>query len=105
MDTRQTMKPSLNNPMWIAIMFLASTSTAFSNVRTIGVVALHEPPVLQPKESLQTEQAEWAYAPNVPPPITRKQQKRVVVNWDIEETQAEIAPGVIYDDYWGFNGK
>ena len=114
MDTRQTMKPSLNNPIWIAIFFLAtllvtmrlaSAPTAFSNVRTGSVVALHEPPVLQPKESLQTEQAEWAYAPNVPPPITRKQQKRVVVNWDIEETQAEIAPGVIYDDYWGFNGK
>jgi hypothetical protein len=100
------MKPSIHNPIWVAIMFvatllvtmrLASAPTALSNVRGT-VVTMHQPPLLQPKDSLQTEQAEWAYAPNVPPPITRKEQKRVVVNWDIEETQAEIAPGVIYDD-------
>lgn len=107
------MKPSPNNPMWVAILFVAtllvtmrlgSTPTTFGNVRN-GVVAMHQPPLLQPKDTLKTEQAEWAFAPNVPPPITRKEQRRVVVNWDIEETQAEIAPGVIYDDYWGFNGK
>jgi nitrite reductase (NO-forming) len=27
------------------------------------------------------------------------------VNWTIKEQQAEIAPGVIYDDYWGCEGK
>jgi nitrite reductase (NO-forming) len=27
------------------------------------------------------------------------------VNWTIKESQAEVAPGVIYDDYWGFEGK
>jgi copper-containing nitrite reductase len=107
------MKPSIHNPIWTAILFvatllvmmrLASTPTAFSNVRS-GAVGIHQPPVLEPKDALKTEPAEWAFAPNVPPPITRKDQRRVVVNWDIEETQAEIAPGVIYDDYWGFNGK
>jgi copper-containing nitrite reductase len=28
-----------------------------------------------------------------------------VVKWTIKEGQSEIAPGVIYDDYWGFEGK
>ena len=107
------MKPSANNPMWVAIFFvatlvvtmrLASTPTTFGSIRGT-VIALHQPPALEPKTSLRSEQAEWTFAPNVPPPITRKEQRRVVVNWDIEETQAEIAPGVIYDDYWGFNGK
>jgi copper-containing nitrite reductase len=59
---------------------------------------------LQPKASLPTEPAAWSLAPLVPAPITRKYQARVVVNWEIRETKAEIAPGVIYDDYWAFEG-
>jgi copper-containing nitrite reductase len=59
---------------------------------------------LQPKASLPTEPAAWSLAPLVPAPITRKYQARVVVNWDIREMKAEIAPGVIYDDYWAFQG-
>jgi nitrite reductase (NO-forming) len=61
--------------------------------------------VLQPKATLKTENALWSHAPMVPPPITRKEQRRVVVNWEVKETQAEIAPGVIYTDYWTFEGK
>jgi nitrite reductase (NO-forming) len=63
------------------------------------------PLVLVPKAQLQTEPAEWAFAPNVPAPITRKEQRRVVVSWSVKETSAEIAPGVIYDDFWAFEGK
>ena len=60
---------------------------------------------LQPKASLKTEPAQWSHAPLVPAPITRKDQRRLVVNWTISETKAEIAPGVIYDDYWTIEGK
>jgi len=60
--------------------------------------------VLQPKASLVTEPGQWSIAPQVPPPITRKDQRRLVVNWQILETKAEIAPGVTYDDYWAFEG-
>jgi copper-containing nitrite reductase len=59
---------------------------------------------LEPKAKLPTEPAAWSLAPQVPAPITRKYQARVVVNWEIRETKAEIAPGVIYDDYWAFEG-
>lgn len=61
--------------------------------------------VLEPKASLQVEPAPWTHAPMVPPPITRKQQRRLVVNWEVRETKAEIAPGVIYESYWAFEGK
>jgi len=60
---------------------------------------------LQPKASLKTEPAQWSQAPLVPAPITRKDQRRLVVNWTIQETKGEIAPGVIYDDYWAIEGK
>lgn len=61
--------------------------------------------VLTPKADLKPEVGQWTFAPDVPPPIARKEQRRVKVSWKISETQAEIAPGVIYDDYWGFEGK
>jgi nitrite reductase (NO-forming) len=60
---------------------------------------------LQPKAALKTEPAQWTHAPLVPPPIQRKDQRRLVVNWTTSELKAEIAPGVIYDDYWAFEGK
>src|ERR1041385_2671989 len=63
------------------------------------------PVVLTPKAELKSETGQWTLAPNVPPPIHRSEQRRVKVSWTIKESQAEIAPGVIYDDYWGFEGK
>jgi nitrite reductase (NO-forming) len=61
--------------------------------------------VLEPKANLRVEPAPWTHAPNVPPPIARKDQRRLVVNWEARETKAEIAPGVIYESYWTFEGK
>lgn len=61
--------------------------------------------VLEPKANLRVEPAPWTHAPNVPPPIARKEQRRLVVNWEARETKAEIAPGVIYESYWTFEGK
>ncbi len=77
-------------------------------ILAVGTLALaQERPalVLQPKAALKTEPAQWTHAPLVPPPIQRKDQRRLVVNWTTSELKAEIAPGVIYDDYWAFEGK
>src|SRR5215470_12921993 len=64
----------------------------------------HTQIALVPKAHLPTEEARWAFAPNVPVPIARREQRREVVHWTIREAQSEIAPGVIYDDAWGFEG-
>lgn len=79
--------------------------TAIALVFALGAFAQGTKLDLQPKASLKTEPAQWSHAPLVPPPITRKDQRRLVVNWTISETKAEIAPGVIYDDYWTIEGK
>jgi len=83
---------------------LGWTLSENQRVEGSGLGARHRP-LLVPKAELKTEPAEWTLAPNVPAPITRKEQRRVVVHWSIKESQAEIAPGVIYDDFWGFEGK
>ncbi len=60
--------------------------------------------VLVPKAHLPSEEARWTFAPDVPVAIGRREQRREVVHWTIREAQSEIAPGVIYDDTWGFEG-
>jgi len=60
--------------------------------------------VLVPKARLASEEARWTFAPDVPVPIGQREQRREVVHWTIREAQSEIAPGVIYDDAWGFEG-
>jgi len=60
---------------------------------------------LVPKAHLPSEEARWTFAPDVPVPIGRREQRREVVHWTIREAQSEIAPGVIYDDAWGFEGR
>ncbi len=60
------------------------------------------PLVLVPKAHLLSEDARWTFAPDVPVPIGRREQRREIVHWTIREAQSEIAPGVIYDDAWGF---
>jgi copper-containing nitrite reductase len=79
------------------IVFLSSFAVAAQNSDRPKLV-------LEPKASLKTEPAAWTIAPLVPSAITRKEQRRLIVNWDIRETKAEIAPGVIYDDYWAIEG-
>ena len=60
--------------------------------------------VLVPKVQLPSEEAHWTLAPEVPVPVMRTEQRREVVHWTIREAQSEIAPGVIYDYAWGFEG-
>ena len=80
----------------VVALFVTMTATAFAQRGKLELL---------PKASLKTEPAQWSHAPLVPPPITRKDQRRLVANWTISETKAEIAPGVIYDDYWTIEGK
>lgn len=49
------------------------------------------------------EEAGLTYAPNVPPPITRKQSAIVKVHLNSEIKEVEIKPAVKYQ-YWTFNG-
>lgn len=42
-------------------------------------------------------------ADDVPPPITRKENQKVVVELETKEVIAELAPGVTYE-YWTYNG-
>src|SRR5215813_106779 len=60
---------------------------------------------LVPKAHLPSEEARWTFAPDVPAPIGRREQRREVVHWTIREAPSEIAAGVIYDDAWGFEGR
>ena len=97
------------NPLLIGVMFVATLAAALwagqDHIVLARTPGQRPPLVLTPKAELKTEAGQWTIAPKVPPPIRRNEQRRVVVNWTIKEGQAEIAPGVIYDDYWGFEGK
>ncbi|MBI2682323.1 MAG: multicopper oxidase domain-containing protein [Acidobacteriales bacterium] len=89
----------MRSKLWILITALLLGSTMSAQIGERRKL------VLEPKATLKTEPAAWTHAPMVPAPITRKEQRRVVVNWEARETKAEIAPGVIYEDYWAFEGR
>ncbi len=61
------------------------------------------PSVARSAEKLPVVEASMTYAPNVPPPITRKSPARVVVTLEAKEYLDEIAPGV-KTEVWGYNG-
>lgn len=54
--------------------------------------------------SLEVEEAILTDAPFVPPYISRKNSKKVVVKLECKEVDSEIASGVFYK-YWTFGGK
>ena len=56
-----------------------------------------------PAGEAPTVTAELAYAPNVPPPITRSRPAKVVVNLEVIEKTGELASGVTYP-FWTYNG-
>ena len=61
------------------------------------------PAVASAGNELPVVEAVKAYAPNVPPPITRKTPALVKVTIHVVEKDVEIAPGVIYHA-WTFDG-
>jgi len=58
-----------------------------------------------PKKKLGVVKAEWRFAPEMPPPINRREPKIVEVSWHAKETQAEIVPGQKYLNYWTIEGR
>jgi len=105
------MTEKFSNPIYIAILFVVAVagsqwlSDRDSKTQASAVHFHRAEVVLTPKAELKTEPAEWSFAPEVPPAINRKEQRRVVVHWSIQESPAEVAPGVIYDDFWAFDGR
>lgn len=67
-------------------------------------------PVLVPKDELEIVQAQegthWTHAPAVPLPITRSEQKKIVVEWEATERIGDLDPaaGVRYE-FWGIEGS
>ncbi len=55
-------------------------------------------------KSLQKETAALTYAPEVPPPITRRTQARVEIKLETKEVTSRLADGVDYT-FWTFGGK
>jgi nitrite reductase (NO-forming) len=54
-------------------------------------------------EDLPVIEAELTFAPNVPSPVNRDYEARVIVRFESTEYRAELAKGVEYD-FWGYNG-
>ena len=104
------MRDKIYHRLTIGIALLVSTGFAIilarstSNQRNEETKEERKQLVLVPKAHLPSEDARWTLAPDVPVPIGRREQRREIVHWTIREAQSEIAPGVIYDDAWGFEG-
>ncbi len=107
------MSNKIINPSVTAVLFVVailiglfvSSRIPATTVAAAPAIGFHVPLALTPKAQLKTEEGHWTFAPDVPPPITRKEQRRVVVHWSVKEAQLEVAPGVFYDDAWGFEGR
>lgn len=56
------------------------------------------------EEAKGEEEAVLTDAPNVPPPITRKNATKVIVKMTVEEKEMKISEGVTYT-FWTFGGK
>jgi copper-containing nitrite reductase len=101
----------LSNPIFVAVLFVAAIVVGMrlpgpeKRAEASPTPDHHSEVALTPKADLKTEDAQWTFAPNVPPAITRQEQRRLIVRWSIKENAAEIAPGVTYDDFWGFEGR
>lgn len=61
-------------------------------------------PLPQEFASLPVEQATLTAPPHVPPPITRKQAARVVINLEVREVTKKLADGVEYT-FWTYGGS
>jgi len=69
----------------------------------IAVIALLGAAGQSPKSNQQPDPAEVAFAPKVPPPITRSKPATVVVSLQVTEENRELARGVTYN-FWMYNG-
>jgi nitrite reductase (NO-forming) len=74
---------------------------------TTAVISLQSAPLSTAPppspEIVGEEKAVLAEAPNVPPPITRKQATKVIVNLEVQEVTRRLGDGVEYT-FWTFGG-
>ena len=68
----------------------------------IAVALLLNSLIVQAKE-MPVIEANLTFAPEVPPPVNRDYEARVIVSLESTEYRAELSKGVQYD-YWGYNG-
>ena len=78
-----------------AIAFLATLISCNETKKTVN-------PATMPIKG--EEVAKLTFAPNVPPPITRKHATKVIVNLETTEVVKEMADGVKYT-FWTFGGE
>jgi nitrite reductase (NO-forming) len=72
---------------------------AFSNeARSATDVENREEKIVGQEDAILTD------APNVPPPITRKNATKVIVHLEVKEVQGRLADGVQYT-FWTYGGK
>lgn len=75
-------------------LLLIGMTVAFIFIVSAGGVEAKELPVIE---------AELAFAPEVPPPVSRDHEARVIVRIESTEYRGELSKGVEYD-FWGYNG-
>lgn len=113
-------EPKHSHPtLWIVFGFLAIGVIVLSLVlaavasdKGSGELIFPErkPLVLTPKDKLPVIDAQegvhWTHAPQVPPPIERDTQIKLVVKWKVSEFVGDLDPahGVKYT-FWGFGGR
>ncbi len=78
---------------FLFIMTLFSSSLVWAEVAPASSAAVKELPVVE---------AVLGSAPNVPPPIDRDYEAKVIVNLSSDEYRGLLSKGVEYD-YWGYN--
>lgn len=81
---------ALGMAAWACLIFSSVTSAAVDQKLDVS--------------KLPVEEAKITYAPEVPPPITRKKPARVKVNLETKEVKKRLADGVEYT-FWTFGGS
>lgn len=89
----------------IAVLTLLGVATVGAQQQpqapTAAATMVHASPV---NRALPVETLTVAYAPNVPPPITRKTNARLIVRLETRELRKRLADGVEYT-FWTFGGS
>lgn len=102
------------------LLFLGWTVLHKQNAETLSGAApvlledehrrMASPPALTPKDALEIVQAQegvhWTFAPAVPSPIARSEQKKIIVEWEATERIGDLDPvvGIRYE-FWGIEGS
>ena len=95
-----TLKPLRSTYLILALIAIVTTGCSTAPKETNSSVNR-----FVPKKDLKIEEAVWTFAPNVPPSIERNEPRLLKVSWKILETKKEIAPNLVYQTYWTFEGQ